>query len=215
MVVLIGACGGGSGTNRGATTPHRVEPLVSTVAVRGNRVLAAVDILEGLSTRGPSGRILTTNYRYDPIQAELDRKRIESYYQGRGFFSARVTEVELRRFDDPMSGPLVDVVFVVREGPRTAIATVDTAGAPEELRAAIDEVIAGAEVRPREPIVYWRYSVAKTRVKALLVRNGYAFARVRGQVEVDRRRARAAVKIEIDPGPLARFGRLTDRKSVV
>ncbi|HUH03931.1 MAG TPA: BamA/TamA family outer membrane protein [Kofleriaceae bacterium] len=207
LVPLAAGCGGGS--RQATTTPSKNERLVSGVGIRGNQVLAADDILGGLSTRGPSGRVTTTRYRFDPLQAELDRKRIESYYEGRGFFSARVTDIELRPFDDAMAGPLVYVEFVVREGPRTTIATVSTNGAPEELRTEIARVLSGAKLQAGEPIVYEHYSVAKTRLQALLVRRGYAFARVEGKIEVERRLATAAVTLEIEAGPLARFGRVT------
>lgn len=209
LVPLPAGCGGGSRGNQASTTPHQSDRLVSAVGIRGNQLLSSGELLDGLSTRGPSGRITTTRYRFDPLQAELDRKRIESYYEGRGFFSARVTDIELRPFDDPMAGPLVYVEFVVREGPRTDIAAVSTTGAPDELRTEIDEVVAGAGIRVGAPVVYERYSVLKTRLQALLVRRGYAFARVHGQIEVDRRLATAAVKLEIDSGPRALFGRVT------
>jgi translocation and assembly module TamA len=206
LTALASGCGGQS---KPATTPARAEPRVSMVRVRGATLLKPTDILAGLATRAPSGLIRTSYYRFDPLQAELDRKRIESYYEGRGFFAARVTDVKLKRFTDPMSGPLVEVVFAVEEGPRTSIKGIHTVGTPGDLRAQVDQIIEGADVRVGGPIVYWRYSVAKTRIKALLVRNGYAFARVRGAVKVDRPRARAVVDFEIDAGPLARFGRVT------
>ena len=56
--------------------------------------------------------------------------------------------------------------------------------------------------------IYERYDLGKELIAQALRRAGFAHARVRGRVAVDREAGRAGVRYEIDPGPRVRFGQV-------
>lgn len=133
----------------------------------------------------------------------LDRQRIKSYYDRRGFFSATV-DSQIRR-----SGGHVDVRFSIAEGRRATLVRIDVIGLP----AGID--ISPAELRAQLPLAdgddfdYAIYERNQPKLVAALQDIGYANARVEGTVFADRSRAEVVVRLIIDAGPISTFGDVT------
>lgn len=202
-VVLALGCAGSKGSSSQDTVPEpRATPWVEEVDIVGNEALSDDDIIDGLSTRPPSGILTKTRERLDPLLVEVDRERIEAYYKQHGYFDAQVTDVEVTDLGDDE----VRVVFHVQEGEPTRVARVQVEGLPPELRdgAAWDHV--RDRVLSGDAYDHAAYLEAKDYLRGSLAARGYAHVKVDGTVEVDRERRRAEVTFEVDTGPVVRFG---------
>ncbi|HWN67899.1 MAG TPA: BamA/TamA family outer membrane protein [Haliangium sp.] len=190
-------------------------PKVRKVSIRGNGKIDDDDLLEGLATRPASGWWLWRDeYQLDTVALERDRRRIETYYHERGYFSAEVTRVELRAVD----GGRVDVIFHMQEGAPSVLTDVVIQGAPArptgKLARDLDDRPAVHESALRRLIdlplnqrfMYERYELGEAMIGQALRLAGFAHAEVRGRVAVDRVARRVGVRYELDPGPRVRFG---------
>lgn len=207
----LGACGAGPSPD---SLPGSDEPArwVRKVVIEGNREVDRDDLLAGMATQPPRGWPRRQRTALDRIELERDRARIVAYYQRRGFYAARVREVQVREIAQDRA----DVVFVVEEGAVAVLRDVVIDGAPEAgpdaprpagrpagHRAAL---LARLGLRPGQPFRYDDYEVGKQRVIDSLLAAGYARARVRGSAEVDRRAHDVVVRVVIDAGQRVRFG---------
>src|SRR5688572_9360800 len=95
-----------------------VKQPVRTVAVVGNQAIGDKAIVEGLATRPPRGIFIKNAQEFDALGLELDRKRIESFYRERGYYDARVRDVEVKT---GKKGNIA-VTITVDEGQPTRIA---------------------------------------------------------------------------------------------
>lgn len=200
MFLAVSACGSSSGPGANQPGPlGRYEGRkIVKVSIEGNEAVGDSAIESGLATRGPQGLIFKEHTRFDPIEAHVDRERIEAFYAREGFFSAEVIDVEVRRVADG-----VEVAFHVEEGAPSKVPDIDIEGAPRELQ---DELGDRVEVEEGETFEHDAYLESKRRLERTMLQHGYAHAEIAGQVLVDRPAATANVTYNLDPGPVVRFG---------
>lgn len=172
----------------------------------GANQVDADEITAGLAHHPPAGWIVEEYASYDPLQLTIDRQRILSYYRARGFYDARlkdvIVELNGEHFGDENG---VAISFLVHEGQPFAVSRIHIAGAPEgELNE--DTLLDEIAFKPGDIFVYSAYEAAKEQLTSRLVNAGYAHAEVHGQVEVYAREATVAVTLEVDAGPIVRFG---------
>ncbi len=132
-----------------------------------------------------------------------DRRRLVRFYQAEGFYEAAVRSKVAR------SGKVARVTFIVEEGPPTSIRDLDIQGLdelPEARRRAILErslpLQVGARIREAD------YDAAKVELEQRLRDAGYADAKVEGSVSIDPDARAADVRLDAQPGPHLRFGRV-------
>lgn len=178
------------------------EPrYVQVVKIAGNEAFSDDAIIKGLATRPPVG-FARRGTRFDELEVDADRKRIVSYYQHRGYFSARVVDVVVQSIGKRGVG----VRFVMTEGKRSTIESVEVAGAPDDPR--IARAVEGARERLEvgAEFDHARYLGVKKDLHKALVGAAYAHARTDGVVAADRDAATVAIRFEIDSGPLVTLG---------
>lgn len=199
-LLAVGAAACGSSAKGGALEAE--GPQIANVAIIGNRAVSDKTLLRGLATHDPRGLIRKRYARYDPVEVDNDKKRIEGYYKRRGYFSARVVDVAVDR-----RGKRVTVSFKVDEGRPSRIAGVRLEGLPPGLTA--DPKIEELEGRFPRGSIYRQstYVDAKSDLRRILASHGYAWATVKGVVEVDRDRAEASIHLDANPGPRVRYGK--------
>jgi len=182
--------------------------------VEGNTQYSDDALLDSLANRPPLSRryggafpffpyFERKRFGFDEVEIARDRARIESYYKVRGYFTAKVVNTKIVDVGDDW----VDIIFTVEEGKRSTIRSVKLTGAPETSGNKTRDLLRAAKLKVGDPIVYEDYTDAKGRIRARLVNAGYAFAKVDGQVRVDRRVAKADIVLTVDPGPKAVFGK--------
>jgi len=162
---------------------------------------------------------------YDRVMLAQDRRRVERWYQARGYHAAEVTDVEVtpeqaerRDTIDPdaeepgcdrirrRQGCSVDVTMRVEEGEPTRIQEVALRGheqLPRELRR---EVRAAITLRVGDPFDEAVYDASKRGIANAMATAGYARARVVGRARVDRPAREARVELVLEPGRLCSFG---------
>lgn len=192
MFVALGACATGGGQ-------HPIED----VSLRCNHAYDDGDIVDHLATRPPQGWLVKTREEFDPVALELDRKRVEAFYHERGYFAARVVDVDI----DDRKKDGIKVTITVEEGEPTRVASLDLHGIKRDV--ALDALQANdVELRAGKRFDHPSYLLAKDTIEHALVKQGYAHAEVTGVVEVNREAHQAIVRLDVDPGPLVHFGKV-------
>lgn len=130
----------------------------------------------------------------------LDRQRIIGFYSRRGYFSAAVQSRIAR------APSTVDVTFQIAEGKRARLARVDILGLPADAGITVAQLRAIIPLDDGDGFDYEAYDLARPALVAALQEQGYATARVTGQVLADREHAEAVIRLAIELGPLSRFG---------
>ncbi|MCS6901630.1 MAG: BamA/TamA family outer membrane protein, partial [Myxococcales bacterium] len=140
-----------------------------------------------------------THRYYNPFRLVEDRRRIQSYWQTGGYYDAEVDEPEVDI--DEQKG--VKVRWVVREGPRYELASVDLLHAPEGTREALLSLVPH---RPGQRYDLESMRIARYAMAAKLQRAGYGHARVYSRAYVDREKKVFHWVYLADPGPRTRVG---------
>lgn len=202
--LALGLSLGAAGCVRGHGTPD--EPYVDEVVLRGVRAVDEDELAAKLSTHGPvshagvKGVLLRDRQRLDPDVLGVDRRRVEAFYRERGYYRARVEDVEVL---DAGRG-IVKVVFHVSEGPPVRISRVDVTGLAEAPEAARE--VGELPVRPGNVFTESAYDAARAEILAALQTNGWASGEVKQGAVVLPEEGTAEVTYEVRPGPRYRFG---------
>jgi outer membrane protein assembly factor BamA len=186
---------------------------VDAVELDGTSRISASEIQERIAT-APSPKFLglfrgvVFDYElFDRYVLERDLARIERFYRARGYYEAKA---RAGRVEASGNGH-VRVTVVVDEGPPVMVGDVRLEGLtalPIDDAAA---VLAQVRRRPRKgrPFDEEDYEKAQTRIVAALTDRGYAFASVKGGVEVDLIRHVADIEFKLTPGETAKLGPVT------
>ncbi len=190
--------------------------VLTEVEIVGNQALSDKQIETGLINHGPRGLLRRKTTRLNPGELANDAERILGAYRQYGYFEAAVDNIEIER-----QGPRQALLrFVVEEGQPVTVDDVklDWKRAPtgagadttHELRDKItDDTLlfecCRRHTRRGDTLNYGNYINAKGNLRAFFHRQGYAYASIDGEVEVNRRLRLADVHFELDPGPLVKF----------
>lgn len=189
----------------GCATSSVAHP-VKDVNFQGNKAFSDGDIIDHLATQPPQGWLFKTPVEFDRVGLQLDRSRVEAFYREHGYFSARVTDVNVQRNDD--GG--VKVTITVEEGDPTKVASIEVRGTnrPEDEKA-VERALKRRDAPKKGDIFnHPDYLLEKDVLLRALLKRGYAHAKVEGVVEVDRDQHRAVINYDITPGPIVHFGKV-------
>ncbi len=162
--------------------------------------------------------------RFDPNAFQADLRRIERYYQARGFYQADVVdEAVLGPGGEPVDedAPLpkqVSVRIEVHEGDPTRVSEVDIQGLADLPENERREVLHELPLRQGELFREDAWEGTKEAISTRLRERGYAEARVDGEVQVDVDEHTALARLEVEPGKRYVFGRIfvaTEARPVV
>ncbi|HEX9101005.1 MAG TPA: BamA/TamA family outer membrane protein, partial [Polyangia bacterium] len=142
-------------------------------------------------------------------EVDVDKRRIEAYYAAHGYFLAKVTHAEVRPTKD---GKAVDVKLVVDEGPATKINDLSIDGI-DPIGPKAHDLHRQLKLKLKRGDVFdhGRYLEQKSVVADRLKQLGFAWADVKGEVDVDRDARSADLSFKVDPGPKATIGRVSVR----
>jgi outer membrane protein insertion porin family len=174
------------------------RPLLSDIEVRGVDRVSSSDVRDRIE--------LLVARPVDPAQVARAVSRIDSLYESRGYYLARID------VDTIVSGGNAKLTFTIDEGSRLAVSGVRVGGTKT---VSPRTVVKSMKTRP-EGFLWWRkgefdedeYQGDLTeRIPQLYANRGFIDARVvRDTVLIDRTRGKALVDIGIDEGPRYRVG---------
>lgn len=193
---------GATGCLRGRGTAS--EPIVTQVELEGVEALDADDIKAKLATQAPAapggvtGLVVRQGFSLDPDALSADRRRVEAYYQERGYYEARVEDVKVV----PDGPGRARVVMRISEGKPVRVTELRVSGldGSPEARVRLDKL-------PLEVGDVFRvsaYDATKAAITRVLRTTGWANAEVTQSAQVLPEGAQ--VTYEVKPGQRLRFG---------
>jgi outer membrane protein assembly factor BamA len=198
-------------TKRAAREVAGADQRLRKVKIEGNRELKDEEIRGHLHLKGTTWFPLPNRRYLYPAYLTKDARRIEQLYEANGHYEARVTDVEVvpRRKES-----VVDVRFVVEEGPPTTVESVEFLWpdgpplGPPDRRATPAKIETRCDLQIDKAFSVKEMHESESTMKAALQTRGYAFAQVHGTAEVDRVARTAKVRFEIRPGRWVRIGEI-------
>ena len=137
---------------------------------------------------------------YDRFVLQQDIERIERVYRAKGYYDAQVRAARVIPTGEQGH---VRVEIVVDEGPPTTVSAIQPQGlssVPFEHQAAVlDAIEQGLAIG--DTFEEARYEETKDRIRAELMNRGFAWAEVKGQVQVNLVANSASISYEIEAGP--------------
>jgi outer membrane protein assembly factor BamA len=192
--------------------PGQTELRVKGFKIEGNDQFPDSEIKEGLATEEDSAWRTSISWMpvlgaqpsfFNQIHWKHDLQRIRAFYKRHGYFDAKiVTENIIKR-------PKRDAVYLslkIKEGKPTTVHNISLHGIEFFDRLEPDELKSGLSVQPKEIFTELDYLNAKTEIAAKLKNQGFAYAEVRGRVNVEPKKHSADVYFFIDLGPPSYFG---------
>ncbi len=191
-----------------ATVPDGVTPdapIVEALRIEGAKAVSEAELKEKILTAESSSLPLVGQTHYFDANAwQADLRRIERFYQARGYYQAKVVAEEV----DVTRPGRVSLYVRVEEGEPTFLTKVDVSGLeklPPEHR---DEVLKALPLKVGDVFLEEKWTGLKRPLTQRLHQLGYAEANVLGEVQIDVDARSAEVRLEAQPGQRYRFGKL-------
>jgi outer membrane translocation and assembly module TamA len=203
VALVLGVLAAGCHKQRPEKVPGETDLVMRDIQITGpdgaDLHLEVTPLLTKLGLRKQDA-IYTHRY-YNPFRLVEDRRRLRSYWQTGGYYGAEVDEPEVEI--DEQKG--VKVRWVVREGPRYELASINLRHAPEGTREALFDLVPH---RPGQRYDLEAMRIARYAMAAKLQRAGYGHARVYSRAYVDREKKVVHWVYLVDAGPRTRVGTL-------
>ncbi|HYY52966.1 MAG TPA: POTRA domain-containing protein [Myxococcales bacterium] len=184
--------------------PFEGHPVLAAIRFEGNRSISSGELLNHIATAPTSGFLFfsrTARY-YDADLFALDAKRIERWYNQKGFYEAKVKNIQELRDDEGR----VTVVVTIDEGRRAIVRKMDFEGLEGLSRDEVSDLDDALPVHPGDGFDEDVYEKAKDVLVDQLKNRGFARAQVRGRVEVAPEAGTADIVFQVDPGQRYTFG---------
>lgn len=222
-LLALAACGcaGQEGQRRDYIPPGRTELLVGELELVGVEQIDETTLREGLATKEDPGwranrvvqaiPVLGAEHQYyNTVAWEQDKKRIDTFYETRGFFGASIVSERITQTED---GEAVLIRVEIDEGEPTRTREMVFEGISklegrEDTDLTIEELTRELPLARGEIFTQSSYLEAKATLEQRLRAQSYAYASVQGVVRVQPKEQAADVTFFIDPGPQAIFGEI-------
>jgi outer membrane protein assembly factor BamA len=194
--------------------PGATDYIVSQLTIRGTKAIDLADLKSGLVTTEDKGWRTSiewmpllgakTSY-FNFVEWERDLQRIETYYQSRGYFDAKVVSKNILQDHKTKT---VRLTIAIDEGEPADIGTIDIEGidvSPIDP----DGLLSVVPFRPGDKFNEAAYLKAKDEIALQVQRQGYAYAQTRGRVVVNPQSRSVDIVFFVDVGPLCTFGDVT------
>jgi outer membrane protein assembly factor BamA len=187
---------------------------IDDVEFEGQSELKASDVEDKIATAAsprflglPQGVVVDYEL-FDRYVLERDLIRVERIYRAHGFYEAHARAGRVEKTSDGH----VKVTIVVEEGQVVLLGDVKIEGITTlsiDDSAAVLKAVRRKKVREKQPFNEDNYDQAREGVVQALGDRGYAFAQVKGDVEVDLAKHLANVTFTVTAGQQARIGAVT------
>ena len=168
---------------------------IDGITILGNSIFSDEDLLDVMElSEGSWLSFLSNDDQYSREKLQGDLENLESYYLDRGYlqFSIESSQVSISR--DRSS---IYITYIVSEGPKYTISDVKIVGDMPLNEELIDPII-----ETQKDITYSQAQITQIEeiFTSLLGNEGYAFASVKGQPDIDEEMLEVDLSFVIDPG---------------
>ena len=168
---------------------------IDGITILGNNIFSDEDLLDVMElSEGSWLSFLSNDDQYSREKLQGDLENLESYYLDRGYlqFSIESSQVSISR--DRSS---IYITYIISEGPQYTISDVKIVGDMPLNEGLIDPII-----ETQKDITYSQAQITQIEeiFTSLLGNEGYAFASVKGQPDIDEEMLEVDLSFVIDPG---------------
>ena len=168
---------------------------IDGITILGNNIFSDKDLLDVMElSEGSWLSFLSNDDQYSREKLQGDLENLESYYLDRGYlqFSIESSQVSISR--DRSS---IYITYIISEGPQYTISDVKIVGDMPLNEELIDPII-----ETQKDITYSQAQITQIEeiFTSLLGNEGYAFASVKGQPDIDEEMLEVDLSFVIDPG---------------
>ena len=168
---------------------------IDGITILGNNIFSDEDLLDVMElSEGSWLSFLSNDDQYSREKLQGDLENLESYYLDRGYlqFSIESSQVSISR--DRSS---IYITYIISEGPQYTISDVKIVGDMPLNEELIDPII-----ETQKNITYSQAQITQIEeiFTSLLGNEGYAFASVKGQPDIDEEMLEVDLSFVIDPG---------------
>ena len=168
---------------------------IDGITILGNNIFSDEDLLDVMElSEGSWLSFLSNDDQYSREKLQGDLENLESYYLDRGYlqFSIESSQVSISR--DRSS---IYITYIISEGPQYTISDVKIVGDMPLNEELIDPII-----ETQKDITYSQAQITQIEeiFTSLLGNEGYAFASVKGQPNIDEEMLEVDLSFVIDPG---------------
>ena len=199
LAALVAAC-----ASEQAPMGLATGPVVSDFDLRGTAELSADDVKDKLLTAETGWWPWAKERRFDPLVWQSDLRRIERFYEARGYYGTAVVQAEVF----PRGQDEVALAVSIEEGAPVRIASLEVLGLEPLAASERELVLEDLPLEEGDLFVENDWSAAKQIVRTRLRNRGYAAASLMGKAEVDLAKHGARLQVVVDPGRRYRFGEI-------
>ena len=168
---------------------------IDGITILGNNIFSDEDLLDVMElSEGSWLSFLSNDDQYSREKLQGDLENLESYYLDRGYlqFSIESSQVSISR--DRSS---IYITYIISEGPQYTISDVKIVGDMPLNEELIDPII-----ETQKDITYSQAQITQIEeiFTSLLGNEGYAFASVKGQPDIDEEMLEVDLSFVVDPG---------------
>jgi translocation and assembly module TamA len=182
-------------------------PVVHDIDIRGESALSEREIKKKILTTEVSWWPFTDARPFDAMDWQTDLRRIQRFYESRGYYQARIVKAEvIPRPAEVGKQKMVDLVVELEEGQPVLVGSVDMPGL-DPVEPKTQERLKSEWPLPRGEVFREEDWVAGQRILRRLLRDqGHATAEVDGHALVDVSKLAADLRLDLVPGPRYQFG---------
>ena len=184
--------------------PFEGHPVLAAIKFEGNKTIGGGDLLAKIATTPSSGFFSKTARYYDADLFALDLKRLVRWYNQKGFYQAKIVDMQEQKDDRGR----VTLVVKIDEGRRAMIREMRLDGVEEIPRGELADMDAALPIHRGDPFDEDGYEKAKLILLEQLKAHGFAQAQVSGKVEVHPLDGTAKVILDCEVGARFKFGKV-------
>jgi translocation and assembly module TamA len=185
--------------------PFEGHPVLAAIKFQGNGSISAKELQSKIVTAPTSGFFSKTARYYDADLFEIDQKRLVRYYNVKGFYQARIVDIQ----DQTDDKGRVTIIVKIEEGKRTRVTKQELYGLEKLSKGEVHDIDQALPIHPGDDFDEDTYEKAKEVMQLKLKEHGFAQADVDGKVEVQLADSTARILFQADTGERFKFGKVT------
>jgi translocation and assembly module TamA len=184
--------------------PFEGHPVLTAIKFEGNGSIGSGELLQKIATAPTTGIFSKDVHYYDADLFAVDLKRIVRWYNEKGFYEAKILDVQEKKDD----AGRVSVLVKIEEGRRAVVRQMDFQGVDALGKDEINSINETLSIHKGDDFDEDGYEKSKAEFQDGLKEHGFAEAKVSGEVKVKPEEGAAAILLTAEPGKRYKFGKV-------